>query len=349
MNPAELLEGMTLEGGWKVLRRINKKPNATGAHFSTGYLVQNEEDHEGFLKAMDYSEAFDHPDPRFVALLLNEKTDAYLFEKTLCEKCSDHSMRRVVHAIASGTVRVNPIDKYSIVEYLIFEMAQGDVRAQLDAHASFDLAFAVRTLHHVSVGLKQLHSRNIAHQDLKPSNIMVFPNERGAKVGDLGRSWSNDLSSPYDELRIAGDKTYAPPEFLYREIPSTTYRRRFGCDLYHLGSLAVFFFLRVHMNALLKEHLSPEHRFDKWGGTYADVLPYVQEAFANSMQEFSAKVPELVRGRLTEMVKQLCEPDPSKRGDPINRHSDQTQHSLERYVSLLDFLAFKAETFAKMR
>jgi len=218
----------------------------------------------------------------------------------------------------------------------------------IDANADLDIAFALRTLHHASVGLSQLHRVNVAHQDLKPSNVLVFRGA-GSKVGDLGRAWAKDMPAPHDEAKpCAGDLTYAPPELLYQQISSDDRVRRFACDMYQLGSLAVFIFTRAHMNALLFSHIAPVHNHNAWGGTYADVLPYVQAAFAETMAEFKGRLPDRMKsGRLEDelvlVVSQLCEPDPSKRGHPHCRQGAGNQYSLERYISIFNRLAFTAE------
>lgn len=62
----------------------------------------------------------------------------------------------------------NPANSFTKVDYLIFELADGDVRSHLDAMPAFDAAFLLRTLHHVATGLQQLHRAQIAHQDLNP-------------------------------------------------------------------------------------------------------------------------------------------------------------------------------------
>ncbi len=165
-------------------------------------------------------------------------TNAYLFEKKVCEKCRDHSLKRVVHAIESSFVLIDPNNPFTKVEYLIFELAEGgDIRAHLDAQQNFDIAFVLRTLHHVATGLEELHRANIAHQDLKPSNVLVFNNSAGSKIADFGRAWAKDFRSPFDELPVAGQTGYAPPELLYGDVASQVSVRRFGCDAYHLGSL----------------------------------------------------------------------------------------------------------------
>jgi serine/threonine protein kinase len=249
---------MTLDGGWKVTGLAPRQKNATGGFFSVGYVVTHPDGREAFLKAMDYSSAVQSP--QHMALMLHALTESYLFEKNLCLRCRDQNLNRVVHAIDSGTIRLNPSDPLSTVEYLIFRKADGDIRALLDAQTDFDLAFALRALHHVAVGLHQLHGVDVAHQDLKPSNVLVFGSD-GSKVGDLGRAWAKGMPAPHDEVKpCAGDRNYAPPELLYKQVSPDERVRRFGCDMYHLGSLATFIFTRVHMNALLFHHLAPAHR-----------------------------------------------------------------------------------------
>lgn len=80
--------------------------------------------------------------------VLHGMTSAYVFEKTLCEKCAHLS--RIAHAIDSGSVQINPNDAFSKVEYLIFELADGDIRAHLDLQRTLDTVFLMKVLHHVA-------------------------------------------------------------------------------------------------------------------------------------------------------------------------------------------------------
>ena len=57
---------------------------------------------------------------------------------------------------------------------------------RLDDEATLDLVFMMGTLHHVSLGLSQLHRAEIAHQDLNPSNVLVFESGKSSKICDLG-------------------------------------------------------------------------------------------------------------------------------------------------------------------
>ncbi len=114
--------------------------------------------------------------------------------------------------------------------------------------------------------------------------------------------------------------------------------------MYHFGSMISFMFSKVHMTAYFVNHLDHSHRWFVWGGTYAEVLPYVQAAFAKALEEIEPNVSQQYRMELTEMIRQLCEPDPTRRGHPHNRLlGPLSQFSLNRYISRLDYLARKAE------
>lgn len=336
MNPATQLKGLKLEGGWTVQDFAVRKPNATGGHFSQGYIVVDNQGRRGFLKAMDYTKALQSP---LTAETLLAMTQAYVFEKVLCEKCAHLS--RVARAIGSGWVQTDRGNPYHKVEYLIFELADHDIRAYLDTMDVLDLVFMMKTLHHVATGLQQLHNAKIAHQDLKPSNVLIYSAAVGSKICDLGRAWDGTASGPWDLCEIAGDQTYAPPELLYRAVPTDVHARRFGCDMYHLGSLAVFMFTRAHTNALISESLDPHHRPGFWSGSYAEVLPFLQAAFDVALMKFAGHVSEWIRSDLHQIVAELCEPDPSRRGLP--RNSKGNQYSLERYISKFDHLAYHAQ------
>jgi len=313
MRPREQLAGEKLSGGWKVIRMLTKK-SSTGSNFSVGYLVENDDGRQGFLKAMDYLEALMHPN---ALEMLKQFADIYLFEKQICEICRDRHFRRIVHAIDSGSIMPDPRNPASRVEYLIFELADGDVRAHLDARLPTDTAFMLRVLHNVATALQQLHGGEMAHQDTKPSNVLIGKEHAGAKLADLGRAWSKAFPSPFDGAPIAGDPSYAPPELLYRAVPADAEGRRFGCDLYYFGNLIAFVFTRVSVNSLLAEHLQMEHLPLRWGGSFAEVMPYLRSAFGAALAELEAHFPTAIREPVLEMVRQLCEPEPSLRGHPL--------------------------------
>src|SRR6185437_6181885 len=246
-TPAELLAGLSLDGGWKVTERITAGPDATGGVFSVSYIVESAHSGRAFLKALDFSKAFSSPDP---ARALQAMTEAYNFERDILQKCADRRMDRVVRAIGDGNVRTTATSGGGVVQYLIFELADRDVRLQLSLSSKVDLAWKLRSLHHIATGLMQLHSAGIAHQDLKPSNVLVFEGKT-SKVSDLGRAAYQGRTGPCDDLSFAGDPSYAPPELIYGHVDSDWRKRRLGCDLYLLGSMVAFFFTGAGSTGLL--------------------------------------------------------------------------------------------------
>lgn len=333
------LSGMTLPNGWRVLHRIELHEAATGGTFSCGYHVESPEGRQAFLKAMDYSEALNAEDP---ARALEAMTRAYNFERDLLRRCRERHLSRVVLALESGSIRVEGAYPSPVVQYLLLELADGDVRRFMEFGQRLDVAWILRSLHQLATGIQQLHGIGIAHQDMKPSNALVFAG-RSSKVSDLGRATHNGQEGPFDELLVAGDVGYAPPELLYGQVEQDWDSRRLGCDLYLLGSMVAFFFTGLSMTSMWLSKLAPTMHWSCWSGTYSDILPYVRHAFREALEDLGAHVPADSRADLVEIVGQLCDPEPMRRGHPRNRLGHSNPLSLERYVTRFNLLAKRAE------
>lgn len=337
-SAAERLSGLSLDGGWIVQEALPRPVGTTGGMFSVGYRVIDSQGGRAFLKALDYSAALASPDP---ARELQALTSAYNFERDLLRQCRDKRMTRIVRVVADGSVTVgaNAADR---VQYLIFELAEADARRLLATANAFDLAWALRALHHAATGLQQLHGAGIAHQDLKPSNLLVFT-DQSAKLADLGCAAVRGGGAPRESLRVPGDLGYAPPELLYGyESPDWNCRRQ-GCDLYLLGSMLGFFVSGIGVTAAINARLADGHRWQSWGGEYSDVLPYVKAAFADVLREFAASLSSELRDELRLTLAELCEPDPEVRGLPSQALGRRNRYSVARYVSRFDYLAGRAE------
>jgi serine/threonine protein kinase len=336
---ADRLAGLTLDGGWKVLDRLPKRPGATGGFFSKCYVVQNAEGDLAFLKALDISLALRDKNP---TLALQALLEAFNFESELLIKCRERRLDRVVTAIGSGTYRFEDAVDGGVVPYLILELAErGDVSSHVRANEQFDLAWVLRSLHHVATGLWQLHNQGIAHQDLKPSNVLVFADET-SKVSDLGRASYKGHVSTFEEPEVAGDLSYAPPELLYGHAEPDWTRRRYGCDAYLMGSMVLYFFVGVGATTLLRAELDEPYAWGIWTGTYEEVLPYVRDAFGRVVGTLRQSVPSHLSTETALIVMQLCEPDPRLRGHPRDRNTPN-QYSMERYLSRFDLMARRAE------
>ena len=334
---SERLERVDLDGGWTIDDKIVPAEGQTGSNFSIGYSARRSDGVPGFVKVLDISRAALAPDP---ARTLEAITVAFNFERDLVKRC--RHMSRVVSALSEGTVRdSSDVGPGEVAQYIVFEMAESDLRAKVQLSRDFDLALEMRALHNVATGLAQLHGRVIAHQDLKPSNVLVFDNGL-SKIGDLGRSSSVENAGPHDELAIPGDPSYCPPEQLYGYSPTDWKERRLASDLYQLGSLVVYVFTGLSATRLLHDHIPKDHRHGVWSDTYQSLLPYLQEYFRLVVERVSTRIPNGVRREIVLAVTQLCDPEPARRGHPRN-HAIRNPYGLERYVSLFNLLATRAE------
>lgn len=349
-RPREQLKGLSLEGGWRVVDQLPRGQTDTGSNFSTGYIVESPTGQKYFLKAIDFSAALHDADP---ARRLQELTEAFNLERDILNLSKRLSC--VVTAIKDGTVVLGAGGSAasSVVQYLILELAEDNLRRMAVLSKRLPMSLALKALHNIANGLRQLHQRQIAHQDMKPSNVLKFDGQQ-FKVGDLGRASIKGRAAPHDHNHVAGDPAYAPPELLYGQVDREFVVRRIGADIYLLGSLAAFLITGTPMTALIISEVDPNARPKEWRGTYEQVLPQVQLAFARAMdkvaREIQAEAP--YREELLLCIKQLCEPDVSKRGHPTTRFimaDGGNVYDLERYLSVLDRLAFKAHIFEQQK
>src|SRR5713226_5160652 len=273
-RPRDQLEGLSLPGDWKVLNRLPRGQTDTGGNFSTGYVVAAPDGRKCFLKAIDFSAALKEADP---ARALQVLTEAFNLERDILNLSKRFSC--VVTAITDGKVMNVGQAPTDVVQYLIFELAEDNLRRMAVASKRLPMSLALKALHNVANGLRQLHQHQIAHQDTKPSNVLKF-NGQQFKVGDLGRCSIKGRIAPHDAYKVAGDPAYAPPELLYGQLDPEFIVRRLGADAYLLGSLAAFLVTGTPMTTLLIDELDRSARPTEWKGTYALVLPQVQSAFA---------------------------------------------------------------------
>ena len=352
---AASLEGTELPGGWRVIRILRGRDqqhgaaSLSGSNFSFGYEVMGVDGRPAFLKALDYHMAFrtQHaPDT------LATMTNRYVFERDLLHHlCGQHRLSRVVRVLEANGVDVDGPFPIPHVDYLIFEMADGDVRAYLSLAEGIDNAWRFNCLKDVAAALAQLHGVGVAHQDTKPSNVMHFETEGISKIGDVGSATGQHLPHPeLNDLTVFGDPQYCPPELLYGYRAAEWGEGRLAVDLYHLGSLSFFLFGLGNATADLVDRLHigmrPRRCQGGWHGDFKTVLPHLEYAFSAMMTEFnthmSRRLTPEIASELTDITYQLCHPNPARRGHRRNRIGVEQPYGLARFISAFDLLRMKA-------
>jgi eukaryotic-like serine/threonine-protein kinase len=344
-NAAHNLLNLTLKSGWTVIKKIEKTDSQTGSFFSVCYLVQKDGE-TCFMKAFDFTKFLSISTPGTkVVDVMSDMITAYKYERDLSEHCKNKHVTKVSFVKVADEEMVSGYS-ISIVPYLIFNLADGDIRKKLDFSSELDYAWRLKSLHDIAVGLKQLHLVEVSHQDLKPSNILVFDTD--CKIGDLGRSMCRDIDGPYNKMAYTGDNTYAPPEIMYGYYEKDWLKRVFATDCYLLGSLVTFYFAGISMSALLRKHIPDNFSWEKWTGTFKELVPYLENGFSNALNEFSTNIERKdLQYELRQLVEYLCYPFPEKRGHPKNVNSSGNNYNMERFVTILDVLKRKAEIKAK--
>lgn len=341
-SPAERLSGIKLSNGWVIGDIVPS--SGTGGFFSVSYHVENESGNKGFLKALDLQSVLTTPSDVIEAIRF--LTTSFAEERELLYKCKKLGLSRVSVPLDDGYVNVDSAPpEFKRVPYIIIEMADGDVRKVLSTVLKFDLAWALRALHNTAVGVQQLHTKYIAHQDIKPSNILEFE-KKGFKIGDLGRSSDEENPGIIDTVPNPGDLSYSPPEFEYTPIFDFEFEARYFLDLYLLGSLIFSFFSNCTARESLQAQVTKNiHGIITYSNFDSD-KPIWMKSFNDSLRELKLDISKYSKefsDELTQVAEELCNPDPSNRGNPKVKPSSLSQRSLQRYISIFNKLHRKAE------
>lgn len=340
MNRVALI-GKTTPGGWTIVSIRERGSRHTGGRHSLGYIATNDRGEHAFVKALDMRLGAGKDDDIQKALKdLTVRIECFRYEWNLAEQCKGAGLSGVIRALEEGAFELDGED--NPVPFLVFELADCDLREQSDREKRFDLAFRLRILHKSAVGLSQLHGIRIALQDMKPSNIVVF-DDRSSKIADLGSAHHRDVVRPGDAADIAADRAYAPLEQLYGAVGNGWESRRLVADLYLLGSIAAFLVTGIGMTQHIKMQLGHEHLWTNFADDYDQVLPFLREAMEAALDEIREEADPEIADEIVRLISYLCDPDPALRGHPRNLEGAGGHCGLERFVSRFDVLATRAE------
>lgn len=340
---ANKLEGEKLEGGWVIGKKISKKESSSGGRYSVCYEIWRGNE-RCFLKAYNIAEFLNkEEDPNEIFSKIHTMTGQYDYEKRLSEYCLRNYTDNVACVLDSGSKSFEYFEIQIPVPYLIFEMADGDAHDFLEHNNNLDSYIKFHSLHQVAVGLKQLHSINVYHQDVKPSNILTFGEK--TKLGDLGRSIHQGLHCPFIDESWWGDKNYLPPEIKYGAAPEDLKVKMLLTDLYLLGSLIYFYFFNCTYNGKFYSMLSKEFSSES-GLTYCEAKAHLTTVFYKVIDETKTAAHSLfndekIEQRFNSIISTLCHPDIQFRHHPnsnITSKNISAKYSLERYISDLEYL-----------
>jgi len=346
MTPELISEivNIRIENRWEIECQRGICDGATGGKYSAGFVARDADGNFAFVKVLDPSTDRSLPSGERLKDL-EERLAIFRYEADLLKKCKDRRVRRVVRLIAEGELSLPASG--TAMHYLIMELADRDLREHASLKNTLNAAHNLRIAHQTCVALEQLHFHQLAHQDIKPSNVLIF-SELKTKLGDLGHAHDRSVSRPGINGVVGGDPAYAPPEQLYGYRDAEWSRRRLAADLYLFGGLVVYLFTNISLTTHLANQLRPEHRWDVWPDTFEEVMPYVREAWAAALDDFADSVPAEVRSELVSLVSLLTDPDPSRRGHPLDRAALAAPFNLRRFSSRIQVLAARLDWGARV-
>lgn len=335
-GPAERLAGEILNDKWIVHERLNRDPGDTGQSRSSCYRGASREGKPVFVKAFDFRQDDRSGDTK----RLERNVREYNHEKDIHGHCS--KLSRVTRIYDYGTISLDG----EAVHFIVCEFAERSFRtSQPPGDSSVPAHQRLRALRKIASALVQLHGRDVAHQDVKPSNAVCFDEEL-IKISDLGSASCLHLPSPpHDDDPLVGQPSYAPYELLYPSAGTTTWqRRRFGCDAFLLGNLVFTAFVGASLTVAVLHGLDEKLRPDHCSCSYEEVLPDLLSVHFNLVPSFlEASVPEVVVHDIIRLVLDLTHPDPAKRGLSPGFVKGERQFDLHRSVGTLDTLAHRME------
>ena len=228
----------------------------------------------------------------------------------------------------------------ALADALYNRRADGDIRHKISFSEDLDFVYKFHSLHDVAVAISQLHTAGVSHQDIKPSNVLDFAGNH--KLGDIGRSLTQEIKGPHSSLPFSGDMHYCPPEIMYGYYEADWRKRNFATDCYLFGNLVVFYFSGLNMSALLNNYLINDAHW-RVGISYEEAKPYLINAFNLALDEYKKNIKEEFADELVAIVRQLCYPIPDQRGyekNVVQKYADN--YSMQPFVTKFDVLEQKA-------
>ena len=193
--PPDLYPGMTLDG-----YEIEEEIEATSR--SQTYLVKDPQTEKRM--------AMKTPSVNF------EDENAYL-ERFIMEGWIGGRVESP-HLVASVKAVRGQTFLYTLLEYIEGDLLSTWRKANAAPDVKECLAIAKGIFH----GLRAMHRKDMLHQDLKPSNVILHPS-RGAVIIDFGSAFVpgiQELATPFEREQALGTLDYSAPEYFLGRTPT---------------------------------------------------------------------------------------------------------------------------------
>lgn len=336
---AEALVGVTIAKRWELVELRHKSPQDSGGIFGVGYRARDLKDGvDRFVKVVDYRRKLEDP------ILLVELLQEAQFEVAAHKACL--RMSRVVRMLAHGLVTFRKAGDDALYSFLclVQELGDGDIKAHVGYKPDQSVPWKLWVLREVALAARQMESANLAHNDIKPSNVIRFASKdmrRSVKLGDVGRIVTKAGTGPHDEKVWSGDPRHKPIEILYGWQEPEWTNRSTAADAYMLGNLICFLFVGASLTERIVSSL-PKHYRPASNLMYRDVLDIVRHTWNIVLAEqVFPSLPVELREDLGNIIRWLTEPDPAVRGVPNARRAGTI--GLDRIASHFDRLALQAQ------
>ena len=134
-------------------------------------------------------------------------------------------------------VSVLDIFEENKTSYLVMEYLDGDtLQSFLDDNTLIDYEKVRSVAIHLLKSLHEIHSKDVLHLDLKPSNIIVKPDNSPVLI-DFGAARVVELGNINNLSISVGTEAYAAPEqfeHIVKPFDAYTDLYAFGAILYHI-------------------------------------------------------------------------------------------------------------------
>jgi len=202
--------------------------------------------------------------------------------------------------------KIHKLKQHRSYLYYVTEFLEGSPLSQwiLD-HPKVDLSEVRRIAEQIVKGLRGFHRKEMVHQDLKPENIMVDPDDN-VKIIDFGCvqvAGLKEIYTPIEDKSIQGTANYIAPELFdgFEATPKS--------DMYSLGVTIYTMLSHSHFPYGQLEKAQKHKHYD-----YVSIRQYNQDVpvwMDGALEKSVHPNPEKRYDRFSEFLRDLSKPNPS--------------------------------------